>query len=308
MVGFQNQCALRQLVASSVQRTWAVVVGGMLMVGSGLAAPAWAAPLNSIETIVEDMRQMNDLPLAGAPPGPGWQTGPGHVVMGNDPRGTRTPDWWSPANPRYKSADYWTVLLPWLVVYDGVGNTAVNTRVQLRNLRVYVQSRATGRWLQRAAAHGVEGAIYPKHLQGEVTVRPDERREADGSTSILPPRAAGVYHGWCCGPIRIDGPDVAAVFVTVQARLVPDRPTAGDDRAAARYLLQVGADYYPDAKTRISAFTPANFNPGVGLSRFKRVTSAWQAFNFATLDVGVQSPGGAAISVSSFRAAPPPLE
>jgi hypothetical protein len=38
------------------------------------------------------------------------------------------------------------------------------------------------------------------------------------------------------------------------------------------------------------------------------VTDTWSAFNFATIDVGVQDPGGAAISVAEFRSAPPPLE
>jgi hypothetical protein len=280
----------------------------MLAAMMALGSTVGAAPLNTVDTIIDDMRLMNDLPLAGAPPGAGWQTGPGHVVMGNDPRGTRTPVWWQPRDRRFKSEAYWTVLIPWLVVYDAPGHASRNTRVQVRHFRVFVKSRATGSWRQNAHALGVEGAIYPKHLQGAVTVIPDERRESDGSTSVLPPHGQGVYHGWCCGLTKIHGPDVAAVFVTVQARLVPDQSHIPDDRHQARFLMQVGADYYPDASTRVHAFAPTQFNPGVGSSRFKRLTPAWQAFNFATLDVGVQDPGGAALPVADFRAAPPPLE
>jgi hypothetical protein len=96
--------------------------------------------------------------------------------------------------------------------------------------------------------------------------------------------------------------------VTLQARLIPDRSERPDDRQQARLLIQIGADYYPDRNTPVSAFAPASYNPGVGVSRAKRVTDTWSAFNFATIDVGVQDPGGAAISVAEFRSAPPPLE
>ncbi|HYF59409.1 MAG TPA: hypothetical protein VEA81_10680, partial [Burkholderiaceae bacterium] len=123
-----------------------------------------------------------------------------------------------------------------------------------------------------------------------------------------PPGGDAVFHGWCCGRTPIDGADVGAVFVTLQARLVRDSPSRPDDRDRARYLLHVGADYYPDRDTTVAAFAPTGYNPGVGLSRAKRVTSQWQAFNFATIDAGVVTTPGTTISVRALRAAPPPLE
>ena len=267
-----------------------------------------SSPINSIETVITDMSRGNDMALAGVPSGPGWATGPGHVVMGNDPRGSRTPDWWTPANRRYKSQDYWTTVLPWFVVFDGVGHDASNTRVQIRNLRVFVKRRSDGQWTLVGSSVQVSGELYPKHLQGDTTRKPDERSESDGSTSVKAPGGNLAYHGWCCGKLTIDAPDVAAVFVTLQARLIPDRSERPDDRQQARLLIQIGADYYPDRNTPVSAFAPASYNPGVGVSRAKRVTDTWSAFNFATIDVGVQDPGGAAISVAEFRSAPPPLE
>jgi hypothetical protein len=254
------------------------------------------------------MSRVNDMALAGVPSGPGWTTGPGHVVMGNDPRGSRTPNWWTPANRRYKGKDYWTTVLPWFVVFDGVGHDASNTRVHIRNLRVFVKRRSDGQWTLVGSSAQVSGELYPKHLQGDATRKPDERSESDGSTSVKAPGGNLAYHGWCCGKLTIDAPDVAAVFVTLQARLIPDRSERPDDRQQARLLIQIGADYYPDRNTPVSAFAPASYNPGVGVSRAKRVTDTWSAFNFATIDVGVQDPGGAAISVAEFRSAPPPLE
>ena len=265
-------------------------------------------PINSVDTVISDMSLVNDMPLAGVPSGPGWATGPGHVVMGNDPRGSRTPQWWTPANPRYKSKDYWTTVLPWFVVFDGVGHDASNTRVQIRNLKVFVKRRSDGQWTLVGSSTQVSGELYPKHLQGDATRKPDERNEPDGSTSVKAPGGNLAYHGWCCGKLTIDAPDVAAVFVTLQARLITDRSDQPDDRQQARLLIQLGADYYPDRNTPVSAFAPASYNPGVGVSRAKRVTDTWRAFNFATLDVGVQDPGGAAIGVAEFRSEPPPLE
>jgi hypothetical protein len=267
-----------------------------------------AGAVNSVETIVSDMRLKNDLPLAGAPKGPGWTTGPGHVVMGNDPRGTRTPSWWVPANGRFKSDAYWNVVFPWFVIFDGVGHEGTNTRVQIRGMKVWIKGRRSGDWRLAGASDRVDGAHYAKHLQGGDIGKPDVRIEPDGSSAIRPPGGPATYHGWCCGPASIDGPDVAAVFVTLQARLVVDRRDRPDDRSTSRYLVQVGADYYPDAKTQVAAFAPVAFNPGVGLSRFKLVTTQWQAFNFATIDVGVHDPGGASITVAEFRRAPPPLD
>lgn len=266
--------------------------------------------INSIDTIVSDMRLKNDLPLLGPPKGPSWATGPGSVVMGNDPRGSRTPAWWNPANPRFKSGVYWNAFLPWMVIWDGVGHQATNTRVQIRRLKAWIRSRRTDAWQPVGpAAAGLDGAHYAKDSQSGDFGRPDVRVEPDGSHSIRPPAHPAIYHGWWgSGPTTIDGPDVGAVFVTLQARLVVDRRERFDDRDTARYMVQVGADYYPDTKTQVSAFAPVSYNPGIGLSRFKLVKPEWQAFNFATIDVGVQDPGGAAITVADFRRAPPPLE
>jgi hypothetical protein len=264
--------------------------------------------LNSIDTIISDMREMNDLPLVGVPTRYGWAKGPGHVVMGNDTRGSSTPSWWVPANPVYKSAAYWNAVIPWFVVFDGLGNKAVNTRVQVRNIRLFILSRKSMRWTQIGASVGAEGYLYPKHLTGSDVGRPNLRTESDGSTSIRPPGGDLVFHGWCCGRMTIVGADVRAVFVTLQARLIPDALDRPDDTDRARYLIHVGADYYPDSATLVAAFAPTGYNPGVGVSRAKLVKPAWQAFNFATIAAGVESTPGTSLSLPLFRSTPPPLE
>jgi hypothetical protein len=251
---------------------------------------------------------MNDTALAGVPSNYGWARGPGHVVMGNDPRGTNTPSWWTVNNSYYKSGAYWNAVLPWFVVFDGVGNAASNTRVQLRNLKLYIKSKRSNTWNLITSSTGVGGELYPKSLQGSDTTSPNVRTESDGSTSVLPPSGNLVFHGWGGGITQIDGADVGALFITVQARLVKDRASGADDRSAAKYLVHVGGDYYPDRSTRTSDLAPSYYFPGIGVSRAKLVSNEWQAFNFSTLDVGVEDPGGGVMTEAQLRAAPPPLE
>jgi hypothetical protein len=262
---------------------------------------------NSIDIILNDMRLMNDAVLAGIPTQYGFSKGPGHVTMGADPRGTATPTYWTPYNSYYKSVAYWNALLPWFVVFDGVGNAASNTRVELRNLKAYYKSRATGRWSQ-VSDGVVDGSNYPKHLTGSNVTAPDLRNEPSGTRSIRPAGGDFVFHGWCCGKQTINAPDVAGIYVTMQARLIVSDPSRADDRARSMYLVHVGADYYPEATTGISAFVPSEYAPGVGMGRAKLVRNEWQSFSFATVDVGVVESTGKAMTEAEFRAAPPPLE
>jgi hypothetical protein len=275
--------------------------------GSGSTPTQPGSTINSLDTIVNDMKLKNDLVLAGVSSNGGWATGPGQVVMGSDPRGTHTPSWWNPANQSFKSNTYWNAVLPWFVVFDGVGNGATNTRVQLRNLVLYTKSKATGKWNLVRRSTGVSGELYPKTLQGDDVSTPNVRTESDGSTSVLPPSGNLVYHGW--GSMDdIYGSDLAGLFITLQARLVKDKASGTDDRAKAKYLVHVGGDYYPTRTTRVNDTAPAYYFPGIGVSRAKMVSSDWQAYSFSTIDVGVEDPGGGVMSEAQFRAAPPPLE
>jgi hypothetical protein len=274
-------------------------------VGSGNPNPG--ATINSVDTIVNDMKLMNDLALAGVNRSSGWATGPGHVIMGNDPRGSHTPSWFQVDNSYFKSAAYWNAIIPWVVVFDGVGNDARNTRVQLRNMKLYMKSKSTGAWKLISSTPRVGGSNYPKSLQGSNVTDPDLRNESDGSVSVLPPGGDLVFHGW--GSLTgLSGSDVGAIFLTIQARLVVNDSNGTDDRARAKYLVHVGGDYYPETSTRVTEMGPGYFFPGIGVSRAKLVTKEWQALNFATIDVGVEDPGGGTITEAQLRAAPPPLE
>ena len=147
--------------------------------------------------------------------------------------------------------------------------------------------------------------MYGKSTLFGATTPETRRTNADGSADIKPPSNTNyAWHGWWDrGRVTIPPTDIAALFVTLQARLVQDDPSRTDDRGNARLLVQVGTDYYRDATTSWPFVVPSAMT-----SRSKLVKNSWQAFSATTFsNVGVQEPGGG-ITEAAFRAAPPPLE
>jgi len=242
--------------------------------------------INSVQTILDDMGLSNDAPLLGIP-NFDWAVhqNPGQLSMGADPRGCIAHSWWQNASgvwPQYKDCDWWTGYVQWFVVFEGVGNNANNVRVESRNPQSWYLSKTTGQWalIGEATKTGWFYATKTNVMWVPGTI--DSYTGEGGSTVMRVDRNAQyTYHGvWPQGTIDISAiaHDIAAVYTTVEARLVVDDPSRPDDRDQAIWLFQSGADYYPD----VNAKAVNTYPPGVGLSRSKRVTSDWQAFNFAT--------------------------
>jgi hypothetical protein len=191
-------------------------------------------------------------------------------------------------------------VLPWFVQFEGTGNGASHTRVQIRNMRLFVKSRSSGEWSRLIDSDRFSGIQCD---QGSNYFHcPQQARVSDDgdSTSSLPLSNLNL-HGWWGGREPIESWDMAAMVISVEARLIKDSDDGVDDRSKAKYLLQVGADYYPTDASHDRILE------AVGVSRAKQVTNDWQAFTFTTLgDVGKQEPGGG-ISSSELRKNPPPL-
>lgn len=263
--------------------------------------------INSVAEVIGDMAQMNDGALAGVNPAFGFARGPGYVMMGNDPRLTNTPSWFDRSVPGVGLTQYWNAINPYFVMFEGVGNASTNTRVHLRDYKAYWKSRADGEWRLWGHRNQFDGQACSQggNYAGCAGGDSGRRAEPDGGQSFMLPAGMN-YHGWwATGPVGINGPDIAAVFVTMQVRLTVDSPARPDDRSSARYLGQVGADYYPYLGG--SSFGVVA-NPGVGISRSKYLTNQWRSVSMTTFrDVGQQEPGGG-ISRLEFMAKPPPLD
>jgi hypothetical protein len=228
---------------------------------------------NSIETVVDDMKLCHEAIPHGVPTTFNWQQCP---RKGGDPANMRA-------------------IIPWGQVYETVaGNPATNTRVQLRDLKVYYLSKKRKRWLYVTGATLVAGAAYREDFAGDASISPDIRTEPDGTVSV---KAGGGYnfHFWpSTGRSTISASDIVGVFATCQARLILHDPAQPDDRASAQYILSVGADYWKNLTTGWCADWTCNYDAGIG--RFRFVQNDWQAFNMHSL------------SESAIRSNPPPLE
>lgn len=229
---------------------------------------------NSIETIIEDMELPHEALPHGVPLGWSWAEEP-VVDFGNQP----------PQN--------FTAMTAWGQVYEAIeGNPATNTRVHIWDIRAYVLSKADGKWHLLQSSAGVLGASFLENYAGDISIAGDKRNEADGGISIKAGQGYN-FHFWPPQRVDIDPNDIAGVFTTVQARLVLDDPNLPDDRNQARYLLNMGGDYWIDTDVGWENWTT---NYGIAMGRFKFVGHEWQSFNMITL------------SGDEVRGNPPPIQ
>jgi len=234
--------------------------------------PMASGPLNSLRTLLEDMKLPHEAKLSGVPDSYNWAARP-RVGMGLQPG-------------RFRA------FIPWGQVYLERGTLpAANTRVQLRGLRAYLLSKRTGEW-SLVSSGEVEGAAYREDFAQDANKPADVRPEPEGGVSVRLERGFN-FHFWTkAGRVEIHPEDLDGVFVTVQARLVLADPSKPDDRDRARYLLGVGADYW---LARDSKWDNFKTNGDVAIGRMKRVTKQWRAFNMA-------------VPLDAVRRTPPPLE
>lgn len=230
--------------------------------------------LNSLETIIADMELPHEGNPHGVPLSWDWATGPS-IDMGSHP----------PKN--------FTAMCAWGQLYeDSEGNSSVNTRVQIRDLKAYLLSLSSGEWHLVQDSNVVDGAAYLEDYSGNVNIPADIRNEADGGISVVAGNGYN-FHFWPKERVLIDPPGIGGVFVTVEARLVVDEADKPDDRAKARYLLNVGADYWLDLDV---GWQNGLTNAGIGMGRFKYVEVTWKKFNMITL------------TAAEVYKNPPPLE
>jgi len=224
---------------------------------------------NTVDTIVADMTGDGDV----EPRSP-WTDGSATVEAGND-----APSWASD-------------LTGWGEVYRDITDADdTNTKVEVRNMRVYLLSQSTGQWTLLNSTVDVGYGGYQEDYSGSAPLE-EEQTTSDGGTAVKIPHGS-VFHFWPSGGnvVPVDTDDIGGIFVAVQGRLVVADSSQPDDTATARYLLSLGADYYGNGM----CCSEADPNGEVGGSRFKRVTTDWRWYNFTTI-------------ASQISSNPPPLE
>ena len=178
----------------------------------------------------------------------------------------------------------------WGVVYvASQGNPATNTRVNIRNMRLFFLQKATGKWLLLQNTSTPEGEAYPEDFQGN-SVAGDVRTESDGTISVTAGNGYN-FHFYPSNRAAINPKDIGGVVALFEARLIVANSAKADDRSIAQYLCSAGADYYP------SVTGPGiQNNPSVANGKLKYVQSAWRSFAMTTM------------TQSALESNPPPVD
>lgn len=175
----------------------------------------------------------------------------------------------------------WKAITAWGAIYeDSKGNPATNTRVNIREMRLYLLRKASQKWVLLQDTSTPIGAAYREDFAGDINQVADIRREPDGTISVTAGRGYN-FHFFPASRASLDCADIGGIVMVLQARLITGDPTKPDDRRSARYLCSGGADYYP----AITGSWPGNasFNPGVAIGKFKYVRNEWRSFAMTTL-------------------------
>jgi hypothetical protein len=197
------------------------------------------------------------------------------MVTMRSPRGDAIPEWWGGNRPTWTRA-----LLSWFTLFEAQDNAAENSAVQVGSLRVFIYSKREQHWVRVDVAHSPEVSLweYPfRHVAGQDHEPLDTVTHAKKKYK---PAYPFFYHGWGRAK-EIDAPDIGAVFVAMEFRLALVDSTKGDDRNRAKFLVNVGADYYPDMALRWSL----NYAPGVGNGRLLLATNAWRTATFFVMNL-----------------------
>ncbi|MGL4608079.1 MAG: carbohydrate-binding domain-containing protein [Trueperaceae bacterium] len=260
----------RNLVLSHI---WCEPVSG------GTPSPDDSTKINSVQTIIDDVTLPHDAKPLGVPEDYSWAQGP-VIDEGKD----------------YSSFKAFTA---WGQLYEPTtGNPAVNTRVQLKNIKTYFLSKSDNTWYLLQSTADVDGAAYVEDFSNDESIPADIRTESEG-VSVTAGDGYN-FHFWPSnGRAEIDPNNIAGWFTTVQARLIVDDQNLPDDRAQAKFIMGMAGDYWISLDASWESDWSAN--SGIGVGRFKYLTADWQAFNFATFFQGD-------LDEEKLRQNPPPLE
>lgn len=177
----------------------------------------------------------------------------------------------------------WSAIVAWMQFYPEEGwspTAAPNTRVQIRRLQLWMKRKATGTWHLISYDDRAGGAQYVADFSSNANKGANERLEPNnggGASEQIDPGYN--FHGYGANRSIMNPTDIANICVTCQSRLILDNPLGNDDRSVAKYLLNVGADYWRNLSAPFAS--DWSNNGGVGGSSFQRIGVNWRNYTFA---------------------------
>ena len=199
--------------------------------------------------------------------------------MGLMARGDYSPTFWHPADKTLKNATWWTAMVGWWNSIPLQGNTATQTKLEIGKIAVIGRSRDTKKWSVLYVGPSGWAAIYNAFASAQVgSISPEIGTIPNYHTKLyLLPANSNTLHGGS-GRLPINAQALDGLVSCTAARIV------GPDVANAKYALWQGADWYPHMTFNVAA-NPPGWIPAVYTSRLKKLTTSWQLFCAAPLDI-----------------------
>ena len=176
-------------------------------------------------------------------------------------------------------ADFYAVTA-WGQLYEGASNRATNTRVAIKDPSAWILDK-NGQWYEAQTPDQVGGAAYATDFANNANKAADIRIEPDGTISARADQDYN-FHFWPAkGRASVDPTNVKGICTSFKARLVVDDYGKADDRAAASYVADSGADTWRSLDAPWKSDWSNNYD--MGIAKMKRVTKDWQSFNMCNL-------------------------
>jgi hypothetical protein len=223
-----------------------------------------------LDTLIRDMTDAHDARPSGVTDAMGWAAGPRF-------------------NMRLAPPSDWSHMTAWGQAYvPTTGSPATNTRIAIRDMRTYYFSQASQTWVVCQGPGAVEGGAYLESFADDASAPADIRTAPGGVTEVLLTPGYN-YHFWpASGRFQFPRADLRGWYVCAQARLVVDRADRPDDRASARIMLGVGADYWRDGVVQWVDDWSNNADMAIGRLRF--VGTGWGWHHMWVLPTAITDP------------------
>lgn len=261
------------------------------------AAATLQARTDRLKAAIDSMKASQHEVKPACSPCSGWGNKP-LIVMGAEPYGTSIPSNWP--GTRF---DQWKAILPWFVIYEGVGgNHASNSAVEINGIEIWAFSIKDRAWRKiNSAPLPTWSGSY--HVDAAAKSAVQGFASMSAATASFAPTSSLIVHG---GLGQVPTPwnastgkdDVGALYVSTRHRLVVKNAKLPDDRDKANLTINVGADYYPWLGSQLADLN-ATYVPGSGLGLFQKVTTQWR---YASFFVAKQS-----VTPEQILKATPPL-
>jgi hypothetical protein len=165
----------------------------------------------------------------------------------------------------------------WGQLYQCAGSPATpDAAVELKNLQAWVLRRSSNHWQRIQFSSDLGGAAFADDYSAP-TLRGRYSASSTGTTARL--TNGHNFHFWPnSGRVRLNGYDVKAMTVALEARRVPSSA-----QAAGCLVLSVGGDMW----SSLTAQAGGDSSGDVGIGRFKRVERQWRLFTMTTASAAV---------------------